>query len=92
MEIHQAEITGFLKTILTLVLFYYAFKFLARLFAPYLMKKAVNKMKQKAEQQYRSKHQEADIREGETIIDKKPTNNKQSNKSVGEYVDFEEID
>ena len=31
-------------------------------------------------------------KEGETVIDKMPNQNKQSNSDVGEYVDYEEID
>jgi hypothetical protein len=83
---------GLLKTIFFIVLFYYAFKYLSRLFAPYLVKKAAETMQKKAEQQYRGKQSASSVREGETIIDKKPRNQQQSNNSVGEYVDFEEID
>jgi hypothetical protein len=83
---------GLLKTIFFIVLFYYAFKYLSRLFAPYLVKKAAETMQKKAEQQYRGKQNSSSVREGETIIDKKPRNQQQSNNSVGEYVDFEEID
>ena len=83
---------GLLKTILFILLFYYAFKFLSRLFAPYLVKKATETMQKKAEQQFRGKQRDSSVREGETIIDKKPRNQQQSNNSVGEYVDFEEID
>jgi len=32
------------------------------------------------------------VKEGETIIDKAPRKGQQSKDSVGEYVDFEEID
>ncbi len=32
------------------------------------------------------------VKEGETIIDKKPVSGQESKKSVGDYVDFEEID
>lgn len=91
----QAEVMGFLRTLLIILLIYYGFKFLARLFAPFLMKKAVEKMQQKAEQQFggqRNQRKESNIREGETVIDKKPTQTKQSNNNVGEYVDFEEVD
>lgn len=83
---------GLLKIILTLLLIYYAFKLLMRLLAPFLMKKAVEKMQKKAEQQFGKQQQETTVKEGETVIDKKPSNTKQSNKDVGEYVDFEEID
>lgn len=83
---------GLLKTILFIILFYYAFKFLSRLFAPYLVKKASDTIRKKAEQQYKSSQPKSNIKEGETVIDKKPRTQQQSNNSVGEYVDFEEID
>lgn len=81
-----------MKTLLIIAIIYFAIRFLSRLFAPYLMKKAVEKMQQKAEQQFGKQQQETTVKEGETIIDKKPTGTKQSNKDVGEYVDFEEVD
>ncbi len=86
---------GLLKTLLYILFFYYAFKFLTRLFAPLLMKKAAETIQKKAEQQFRGQQnqkQASSIKEGETIIDKKPSKNKQSSNSVGEYVDFEEIE
>ncbi|MFK8059601.1 MAG: DUF4834 family protein [Polaribacter sp.] len=83
---------GLLKTIFYLLLFYYGFKFLARLFAPFLIKKATETIKKKAEKQYGNQQQKATVPEGETVIDKKPRNQQQSKDSVGEYVDFEEID
>ncbi len=86
---------GLLKTLFFIFLFYYAFKFLARLFAPFLMKKAAETIQKKAEQQFGGQHRQAQkpsVKEGETIIDKKPGSQKESKKSVGEYVDFEEID
>jgi len=82
---------GLLRTILIILLIYYGFKFLARLFAPYLMKRMVNKMQQKAQNQHRNQHQ-SNAKVGETIIDKKPNTNNQSNNSVGEYVDYEEVE
>lgn len=91
-ELQQAEIIGFVKTILFLLFFYYAFKFLARLFAPYIVKKAVDKMKEKAERQYGNRQEEPTVKNGETIIDKRPQQTKESNKNIGEYVDFEEIE
>ncbi|MCG1035576.1 DUF4834 family protein [Polaribacter sargassicola] len=87
-------LAGLFKTILYILVFYYAFKFLARLFAPFLMKKAAETIQKKAEQQYNrgSQRPKSDVSEGETVIDKKPISQKQSKNSVGEYVDFEEID
>lgn len=90
-QLQQAEITGFLRTLLILLLIYYGFKFFVRLFGPYLFKKAVDTMKKKTEEHF-GQQQETTVKEGETIIDKKPKNNTSSNKDVGEYVDFEEIE
>lgn len=83
---------GLLKTLVYILFFYYAFKFLARLFAPFLVKKAAETMQKKAEQQFGNQQPKSKVKEGETVIDKAPTNNQQGKKSVGEYVDFEEID
>ncbi len=91
-HLNEAGPMNFLRTIFILILIYYALKFLVKLFAPYLLKKAVDKVKKKAEQQYNSQQQKENVEEGKTIIDKKPQDTKQSNNSVGEYVDFEEID
>lgn len=83
---------GLLKTLFFIFLFYYAFKFLVRLFAPVLVKKMADTMQRQAEQQFGNQPEQSTVREGETIIDKKPQTNHQSKSSVGEYVDFEEIE
>ena len=90
-HINEAGPMNFLRTILIIVLVYYVLKFLVNLFAPYLLKKAVDKVQKKAAQQYNNQ-QERTVYEGKTVVDKKPQDLKQSNNSVGEYVDFEEID
>ncbi|CAM1362899.1 DUF4834 family protein [Tenacibaculum soleae] len=89
--INEAGPMNFLRTILIIILVYYVLKFLVKLFAPYLLKKAVDKVQKKAAQQYNNQ-QESTVDEGKTVVDKKPQTTKQSNNSVGEYVDFEEID
>jgi len=83
---------GLLRILLILVIFYYVIKFLARLFAPFLIKKMAEKMQQKAQGFNNQSRSKPDDSEGQTIIDKAPRNNQQSKDSVGEYVDFEEID
>ena len=81
-----------MKTLLILLFIYFAFKFLARMFAPFLMKKMAQKMQQKAEEQFGNQRKQPTVKEGETIIDKKPQQGQQSSNDVGEYVDFEEVD
>ena len=82
---------GLLRTIAIILLIYYVFKFLTKLFAPYLMKRMVNKMQEKAQNQHRNQTQ-SNVKEGETVIDRKPQKTTQSNNSVGEYVDYEEVE
>lgn len=89
-EIHQAGPMNFIRTLLIIGLVYYTLKFLAKLFAPYLMKKAMNKMQEKV-QKDAEKRQDS-VKVGETVIDKKPNKTKESDNSVGEYIDFEELD
>lgn len=88
---HQAGPMNFIRTLLIILLVYYAVKFFMKLFGPYLLKKAVDKVQKKAQQQYQNQR-ETTVEEGKTVIDKKPTKTKRSNDNVGEYVDFEEID
>ncbi|MEO9570475.1 MAG: DUF4834 family protein [Polaribacter sp.] len=94
--LNRVMLLGLLKTVFWLLLIYYAFKFLARMFAPFLMKKAAETMQKKAEQQFggqqQQKQQKNTVQEGETVIDKQPQKQQQSKDSVGEYVDFEEVD
>lgn len=82
---------GLLRTILFIILFYYVVKFLMRLFALFLTKKVAEKMQEQANQQY-GNQQQSTVKEGETVIDKAPRNQRQTKDDVGEYVDFEEID
>lgn len=89
--------TGILKTILFLIIVYYVWKVLFRLFFPVMVKKVVEKaqsnmedrMRQAYEQQQGNGHAQ---QEGEVIIQKgvktKPTNLPDSE---GDYVEFEEI-
>ena len=83
---------GLLKTLFILGVIYYVFKYLVKLFAPFLMKKAAETIKKKAEQQFGGKQQKSTVPEGQTVIDKQPRNQQQSKDTVGEYVDFEEVD
>lgn len=83
---------GLLKTLVYILFFYYAFKFIMKLIAPFLMKKVADTVQKKAEKQFGGQQPKSSIKEGETIIDKAPRKQAQSNNSAGEYVDFEEID
>ncbi|MDN3493057.1 DUF4834 family protein [Winogradskyella bathintestinalis] len=89
---------GLLRTILIILLVYFGFKILARLFAPLLMRFVAKKAEQKFGEQFggfqnaNQKRQQQKQKEGETVIDKMPHQNQKSNDKVGEYVDYEEVD
>lgn len=74
--------------------FYYIFKFLARLFLPILVKKAVEKAGANFQQQYQSQYQQQynTSAQDEIIYDKAQPKNPRETKKVGEYVDYEEIE
>ncbi|WP_250436650.1 DUF4834 family protein [Hanstruepera flava] len=91
--LQYASLTGVMKTILIILLVYYGIKILSRLFAPALLRYVTKKAEKQFGQQFNqyNSRQEQTKKEGEVSIDKMP-NSKSSNKTVGEYVDYEEID
>ena len=90
-----ASATGFVRMILIILLVYFGVKILARLFAPFLIKFVAKKAEQRFGEQFGGfqgkQKQETSKKEGEVTIDKIPQT-KSSNKTVGDYVDYEEID
>jgi len=92
--IHFLSIPGLARTLIWIVAIYFIIKILSRIFAPILLKYAANKVEEKFGQQFNQhrQQQKPKHKEGETVIDKMPEKNKTSNKNVGEYIDYEEID
>lgn len=91
--LQTASLMGFIRTILIILLVYYGVKILVRFFTPYLIKYMSSKVKERFGGQFQQQaRREQPQNEGETVIDKVPRSNKNSNEKVGEYVDFEEID
>ena len=88
-----ASFGGFLRTLLIIVLCYYAFKFAMR----YLFPLFIYKVAKKAEQNFQQKQQ--NYREQQnTTQETKNSNHFESGggmkekKKVGEYIEFEELD
>lgn len=91
--LQMASFTGFFRTILIFVLIYYGLKFLMRILAPYMVQYMSKKMQDQFGGQFQQQKQDINrAREGETVIDKMPNQQKTSDKQVGEYIDYEEID
>ena len=90
----HASFLSFIKTVLIIILVYYLFKFAFKLFAPYLLNKAVSKVSenfQKQQQAYQNQnHQQSQQSDFETEL--KQNKIPKERKKVGEYIDFEEVD
>tara|TARA_B110000467_G_C18251571_1_gene440796 strand:- start:508 stop:819 length:312 start_codon:yes stop_codon:yes gene_type:complete len=90
---------SFIKTVLIILFIYQGFKVLARFFAPFLMRYAAKKVQEKFKDQmgqqnggFNSKSEPLK-KEGEVHIKSKLTNKDSINtESVGDYVDFEEVE
>nr|WP_288931451.1 DUF4834 family protein [uncultured Allomuricauda sp.] len=83
-----------LQTILIVILVYYGLKLLLKWLAPKLLNYAVKKTSERFGQQFGNPQDfdNAQNKEGETTITKKPFRKSNPSKKVGEYIDFEEID
>ncbi|MBL4745124.1 MAG: DUF4834 family protein [Flavobacteriaceae bacterium] len=80
-----------MKVIVIILVLYLLFKISGKYIMPLLFKKAVSSFEKKMrEQQGQQPYKEDGVKEGETVIDKKPSPKKKS-KDVGEYIDFEEL-
>ncbi len=95
----EASFSGFIKTIMWVIAFYYIFKFLAKIFLPILVKKAVENASEnfQRQQQYgqynqRNNSQNSGTNKDEIIIDTANAKKPRETKKVGDYVDYEEID
>ena len=91
---------GLIKTLLIVLFFYYGFKVLARLLAPFLMRYAAKKIQDKFKDQMGQYmrgsgfgQQDNPKKEGKVHVrSKKSSQDKINSDSVGDYVDFEEIE
>ena len=96
MIMQEASFSGLIKAIVYMIAFYYIFKFLARIFLPVLVKKAVEKAGEnfQRQQQYSQDNswQKTRTNNDEIIINTANAKNPRETKKVGDYVDYEEID
>ena len=90
-----ASFTGIVKTIFYILMFYYVFKFLAKIFLPIVVKKVVQKAGEnfQQQQQYAQNNSwEKTNTKDEIIYTTANAKNPKETKKVGDYVDYEEID
>lgn len=84
----------FIQTLLIILLIFFGLRILFRLLSPYIMRYLAKKVGQRFQNMAQGYGQQRapSEKEGETIIDQVPNREKRSNKNVGEYIDYEEID
>ena len=84
---------GLLRTLLIIIVVYYAFKLIGRFVFPLFLKRMMGKVeKQFREQQGQHTAPSTSVKEGETVIDKAPKTAARAKNEVGEYIDFEEVE
>ena len=81
------------KIILFLIIFYYLFKIVARVFLPIFISNRVQKMASEKENAYKEYVQKQKQNEGKVFVTHNPSDKKSPSKGDldGEYVDFEEV-
>lgn len=81
---------GFLKTILIILLVYFALRFFTRLLMPYFLQYVAKKAGQKMEGMFKGFQEQANP--GNTTKQASEPVKKKSSNVVGEYIDYEEIE
>ncbi|NQV76752.1 MAG: DUF4834 family protein [Lutibacter sp.] len=82
---------GLIRTIAIIVIIYYALQFIGKYIMPLFIKQVVKNVEKKMRDQQENQYKQEKGNVGETVIDKKPSSNKESSKEVGDYVDYEEV-
>ena len=81
---------GFLRTVVVILIIFYAVRLITRFVVPLLFQKTIKDMQAKMNQQMRDQQRQGK-REGEVTIERNQNQNNR-NSQTGEYVDFEEVD
>ena len=81
-----------IRTILIILIVYYSVRFISGLFVPIALRFFMKRAQRNFQKQFGQQPQKPQ-KEGEVSIDSKPKNKSSSSgSSVGEYVDFEEVE
>lgn len=91
----EASLATFGRTLFYIIIIYYAIKFLAKLFLPILVKKAVEKAGENFQKHQQSSQQTNWNKTNgtdEITIDTTHAKKTRETKKVGDYVDYEEIE
>lgn len=86
-----------LKTILIILLVYFGLKIILRLAAPYLLRYISKKVEERFQGNFsgfENQKSSSDFKDetGKVSVDKVPERRKTSKKTVGEYIEYEEVE
>lgn len=88
-----ADINAFWKIIFILLLIIIGLRLVFKFFGKNIIRFILRRLSKKAERHFREQTTgNKTDKTGKTTIDKQPSQQRQSNKNVGEYIDYEEID
>lgn len=88
----EAGFLNFLRTILIIIVVWYGFKYVSKLLFPIFFQKMMKNVEKKVREQQGYQEPAESTKVGETVVEKTPDPTKESNRNVGEYVDYEEVD
>ncbi len=84
-------LVNFLRTLLFIIVIFYAVRLFSRYVLPLLINKGMKNMQEKMNNQQRQ-YRQSNRREGEVTIEYGPEKKRPASDKKGEYVDFEEVD
>ena len=84
-------LTNFIRTLVIIVVIYYAFRFISRYLLPFVVNKGIKNMQDKINEQQRQS-QRSSRQPGEVTVEYKQGNQRNNSQNRGEYVDFEEVE
>lgn len=87
-----ASFTNFIRTIIWIVLIYYAIKFFFKLFGPVILQQVVKKAGQNFQQQYQQQQNYQHEQQQQQNFTSPKQDKPHEKKKVGEYIDYEEIE
>ena len=96
--VYQAELVGFFRTVLIIILVIYAFRLLSRFLLPFLLKYLSKKATKNFEQQFKQRqgYREENVKskQGDVKVtyQNKTKNPKKDGFDGGEYIDYEEVE
>ena len=88
----EASLQGLFRTVMIIFMVYYGLKIIGKLVFPMIFKRFVGKFEERVRNQQQQQEPQSNEQVGETTIDKKPNSAKESNKDVGDYVDYEDVE